>query len=192
MRCLLLLAAAAVAGAADDYDDESSRAGWGAFAVPPTLAEQAARDLVPGQGLVVLFVRPEGTADTLGIVPGDVVLAINDQPVSSRRDVRAVVRAAEAGDAVTVAVRSSSGDQAVRNGTFQERPPRPPGPPPWAMMGAWGVPPPGVAELFAGRDAAEQRRQLIAERDALATAAAELAAIPRPSPTAWFVSVVVR
>lgn len=192
MRCLLLLAAATLAVAVDDYDDESSRAGWGAFAVPPTLAELAARDLLPGQGLIVLFVRPEGTADSLGIVPGDVVLAINDQPVSSRRDVRAVVRAAEAGDAVAVAVRSSTGDAAVRHGAFQERPPRPPGPPPWAMMGAWGAPPPGVAALFAGRDAAEQRRQLLAERDALATAAAELAAIPRQPPSAWFVALVVK
>lgn len=191
MRLLILLAAAVAAGAADDYD-EPLRAGWGAFAVPTTLAEQASRDLVPGQGLVVLFVRPEGTADSLGIVPGDVVLAINDQPVNSRHDVRAVVHEAQAGDAVRVAVRSGGGAASVRSGAFQERPQRPPGPPPWAMMAAWGAAQPGAAELFAGRDVAEQRRQLLAEREALDAATRELAALPRPQPGAWFILVEVR
>lgn len=185
LGCLFL--AAACLGAADDYD-EPSRAGWGAFAVPANLAELAAHDLVPGQGLVVLFVRPDSTADSLGITAGDVILSLNDKAVSSRAEVRAVVRSAEAGDAVRAVVKR--GDMVrERSGAFAERQPRPPGPPPWAWAGLA----PGFAQLFDGRDASEQRRQLLAERDALALAGAELAAVPRPAPTpAWYVTVVVR
>jgi len=105
MRQFLLLALLANAQAADDYE-EPGRAGWGAFAAPPPLSVQAAHDLMPGQGLVVLHVRPGGTADSLGVAPGDIVMSLNGQPVSTRRELRAIVRQAEAGDAVRVAVKS--------------------------------------------------------------------------------------
>ena len=195
MRPLLLIAALAGLYAADDYD-EPGRAGWGAFAVPPSLAVQAAKDLVPGQGLMVVAVRPGGTADVLGVDPGDVILELNGQPVSTRRELRAIVRQAEAGDAVRVTLSGSSGQTTLR-GAFQERQPRPAGPPPWlafaGMEAMAGGPPPGIDGSWPPPSAAEQREQLLAEQAAMASAAAELAAVPRPAPTpAWFIAVEIR
>ncbi len=195
MRQLLLITALAGLHAADDYD-EPGRAGWGAFAVPPSLAMQAAKDLVPGQGLVVMAVRPGGTADVLGIDPGDVILELNGQPVASRRELRSIVRQAEAGDAVRVTVSRSNGQSTLR-GAFQLRQPRPSGPPPWlafaGMAAMAGGIPPAMGGEWPPQSAAEQREQLLAEQSAMGMAAAELAAVPRPAPApAWFIAVEIR
>jgi len=194
MRQFLLLALLANAQAADDYE-EPGRAGWGAFAAPPPLSVQAAHDLMPGQGLVVLHVRPGGTADSLGVAPGDIVMSLNGQPVSTRRELRAIVRQAEAGDVVRVAVkRGTSSSTSTLRGEFQARLPRPAGPPPWAGLAPWGMgPPPEMDGSWPPPTAAEQREQLLAERDALTSAAAELASVPRPDVTkAWFIHLEIR
>lgn len=172
--------------AVDGYED-LGRAGWGGFAVPPPLAVQAERDLVPGQGLMVVFVRPDSTADHLGIAPGDVVLALNDQPVASRRELRAVVRQANPGDEVKASLAGPGGVAAEKTGVFHERLPRRAGPPPWwmgAMMAAM-LPPggggPGASFADPATVATAQREQLLAEAAELAAAHRQLAELQ----TAW-------
>lgn len=195
MRRALLMAAAlpALALALDEegYPDQG-RAGWGAFLVRPPIEVLAEHDLLPGEGGLVVRVRPGGTADRLGLQEGDVVLALNGQAVASRRDVRAVLQTVQPGDPAVAVVSPAAGGMRVATGTFQERRPRPPGmggPPPWMMPWAFaGGPPMPPPE----QDAASQYRQLIAMRDEQRAAAAALAelrgAAPAPGVGAWFVS----
>src|ERR1700744_4183189 len=82
---------AAVLSAADnDYPVGAAR--FGAFLVPVPLDVQAADDLVPGQGMLVVATRPGGTAASLGLQSGDVVTNLNGTAINHWGDVRAVVR----------------------------------------------------------------------------------------------------
>jgi len=155
---------------ADDYD--FGRAGFGAWTVPVPLDVQAEQDLVPGQGVLVVFVRPGGTASSMGVQAGDVLTSLDNTPVANRHDIREVIGAVQPGDAATAAVIQPDGTQATLSGTFQERPNR------WGGAGGFGAnaaappgagaggPPPGFdpqAELM------EQRHELLAEQIAMNT-----------------------
>lgn len=189
-----LLAMAALPAAEEGYEAEG-RAGFGAFVTPPTLEEQAERDIVPGDGAIVRFVRPGSTAESLGLQPGDVIRSINDVAVQSHRDVRGVVRTVAPGDEATVVVTGSNGVTRTLDGAFKERQPRrgpPPwgnGPPPWAMN---GVPPPWMQtpdEVIG-----EQRQQLLGEKqrlDAIATDLAATRAALAAGDGAWICTIAV-
>lgn len=191
-RALFALCAltAPVMGADEGY--ETGRAGFGAFVVPPDLDTLAERNLVPGDGAIVLGVRPGSTADSLGIQAGDVVRTINGTPIQSFRDVRSLVRAASPGEAIEVVVTRANGQTVVLDGDFKERLPRRLGRPPWAMgmpgaMPPWGMgdrpwPPPSAAEIIAA-----QRQQLFDEQRRLDAIAADLAAARAAMPPsgAW-------
>jgi membrane-associated protease RseP (regulator of RpoE activity) len=178
-RALLVVAATAfagIAGAADqDYESTTGRAGFGAWLVHPPLTVQADKDLAPGQGMMVVFVRPGSTAASLGLQPGDVVSDLNGTPVASRRDVRAIVRASLPGDEVQVGLAGAGGGRSELDGEFHARLPRLPGFNPWAAIGVqpqdWqGGPPPwadGIVE--------QQRRQVADEAALYAELATELA-----------------
>jgi len=170
----MTLAAAAV----DEEGYPMGKAGWGAFAIPAPLSTQAEHDLLPGEGVLVVHVRPNGTADTLGINLGDVILSINATPIASRRDIRNLMTTVTPGDQARVSVARTGGSNATLNGVFKERTPRPPGAPPWA-----GFRPPGDGRQPAGfapedPDAAIDRQfeELLTERAALAAARADLTA----------------
>ena len=197
--CSLPLAAAAV----DDEGYPMGKAGWGAFAVPAPLSVQAERDLLPGEGVVVLHVRPEGTADKLGIHRGDVILSINDTPISNRRDIRNLMTTVTPGDAANVSIIRESGATSQLHGVFKERTPRPPGTPPWAGFRPPGDGrpgdgrPPGVGGFMSEDPAAaidRQYEQLLTERRALEAAKIDLAAARAAAPVArgaWYMHVNV-
>jgi hypothetical protein len=192
-----LVLATPSANAAEDNPGYRS-AGWGAFVVPVPLAVQAQRDLDPGQGALVVAVRPGGTAASLGIQPGDVVLAINDTPIANRHDVHAVVASAKPGDAVVVTTVGQDGGVQALDGAFQARPARRPNqgwpmgpwPGPGGMGGAFGPPPwrqdPASAQT-------RQYEELLKEQRALSEAAAALDRVRDTLPSgpepAWFVHV---
>lgn len=182
---LPLLALAAVED--DGYTD--GKAGWGAFVLPVPLAIQAQLDLAPGEGAVVVHVRPGGTADKLGLERGDVVLTLNDRAVSNRRDIRGVMGTVAPGDSAEVLSRRRDGSTTTLNGTFQERKPRPPGSgrPPWAGAGGrggpgdWGGPPPEPEDPDAL--AARQYEELLTEQRQLIETTNQLAALRQAIPT---------
>jgi hypothetical protein len=176
-RCLAVagILTASVLPAADEGYDNEGRAGFGAFVTPPTLEELANLNLTPGDGGIVRRVRPGSTAESLGIQPGDVVRSINDAPIQSFRDVRALVRTVAPGDDVRVVVTTSNGTTEVLDGTFKVRQPRPSGMPPWGNgMPPWamngGQPPWQSPEDVIS----EQRQQLIDEKQRLDVIATEL------------------
>ncbi|GDY11952.1 hypothetical protein LBMAG53_08300 [Planctomycetota bacterium] len=204
--CLFIAASQAVE---NDYDDAGGRSGWGAFMVPVPLSQQARLDLEPGQGVTVVHVRPAGTASSLGIQAGDIVLDINGIAAIDRRAVRSAVRAAEPGSPVEARI-LSNGSETVVAGTFQKRQPRPPGfgPPPWAVQPSGNPgsglppigPPPfpgGPAGFFDRTDPVEaQREQLLIEQRQLAEAKADLAAAraalgDQSKEPAWFIAIAI-
>lgn len=196
---LRALAAAALAlplaAEGDDGYEGHGRAGWGARVVTPSLEVLAEHGLAPGEGVQVVRVRPGGTADTLGVQPGDVITELNGQPIAHRRDIRAVVRAAAPGDEVVVTLATPSGAARRLEGVFQQRPPRIPGPPPWVQAGqpppwsAAGGPPPWAGDP--AEVVARQQRQLLAEAADLAAARRDLASARArvPPSTAWSLTI---
>lgn len=200
--CLTLAATllSTVSLAAATVDDEGypmGKAGWGAFTIPTPLSVQAERDLLPGEGVVVVHVRPEGTADKLGVQRGDVILAINDTPIGNRRDIRNLMTTVTPGDAATVSVIREGGAATKLNGVFKERTPRPPGVPPWnSRPPSDGRPlgPNGFMPEDPCTTIDRQYEELLIERHALAAAEADLAAVRGAAPAAigaWYVRVDV-
>jgi hypothetical protein len=186
--CVCVAASAAVA--TDGYD-EVGRAGFGAFIVPVPLSVQAERGLQPGQGGLVVGIRPGSTADQLGLRPGEVVLTINDRPVSNRGDVRTVVRGSQPGDAVAVDVMSDRGARTA-TGEFVARQPRPPGG--WQGWFPAGQDP-GV-DWWNTSSPSEQYEELFTEIAALQAAAADLEAVRGSASVqalrSWFIQVDFR
>ncbi len=210
MRTHLLLAAVVISHlsltavlAAATVDDEGypmGKAGWGAFAVPAPLSVQAERDLLPGEGVVVVHVRPNGTADALGLQRGDVILSINDTPIANRRDIRNLMTTITPGDAANVAVVRGSGTTSELHGVFKERTPRPPGSAPWpgfrqpgdGRPQGDGRPPSGFTPEDPEAVIDRQYEQMLSERTTLLAAQADLILARAAMPTdrgAWFMHV---
>lgn len=64
---------------------------------------------VSGGGVVVSAVEPGSFAEDIGIQKGDVIVAINRQPVTSAAAVRSIVQAAKAGEAMAFQIRRNTG-----------------------------------------------------------------------------------
>ena len=89
--------------------------------VDRTTAE--AYDLPVESGAVVVAVVPGGPADAAGIEPGDIIVAIGDEPVESAEDVLAALRHHRVGDEVEIRVaRSGERDQLRVTATLGDLP----------------------------------------------------------------------
>ncbi len=198
LRLIPFLCIAAVAAGDADYEEADDaaarRAGWGAWMIPVPIDRQIELDLEPGQGLMAVRVRPGGTADTLGVDPGDVVTALDGRPVSTRRDIRRVARASEAGDPLAVQIVDDAGIER-RSGGWQARRARAPGqagPPPWAVPGGPADPWAALSTPPAPSSIDEQRSRLVDEQAALARTVGALEALADLRVrTAWTCSATV-
>ncbi len=202
-QLIRLTGLACLAGLACGEDEyQFGRTGFGAWLVPVPLEQQAAQDLEPGQGMLVVGVRPGGTASSIGLQPGDVLLSLDGTDVSSRQSIRGVLQAVQPGDAAQAVVQQSDGSVVQDAGTFIARRPRPqwnqPAQQPDQSNGQQAAsgqqPAPTVnARPFWQQDphdtVAGQRADLLAEQDALASAQHlidELTArLGSMRPTAW-------
>ncbi len=110
------------ARAADGYSQ--GKAGFGAWGIPVPLSIQSELGLQPGEGMLVLRVRNGATAQSLGIVPGDVVTAVNGTPISRHRDIRNLMSTIAPGDPAKVTVVNSQGMGETHAGAFKQRQPR--------------------------------------------------------------------
>jgi serine peptidase DegS len=98
--------------------------GWVGFEAPEELsrAESDALGIEPNVGILVKII-PNGPAATAGLKDGDVILAINEEPIRTAQQARLLVAALEPGDQIDI--------QGWRNGTAfsatltaAERPPQ--------------------------------------------------------------------
>jgi len=76
--------------------------------LPPE--ETARRDLPSGPGSTVVGVVRDGPAATAGILPGDLIVRVGDQPIKTDRDLNQAIRAHNAGDRVDVTVIREGGE----------------------------------------------------------------------------------
>ncbi len=172
---------AGLACGADDYG--FGKTGFGAWLVPVPLDQQAAQDLEPGQGMLVVGVRPGGTASSLGLAPGDVLLSLDGSDVSNRQSIRSVLQTVQPGDSAQAVVQQADGSVVQDSGTFVARRPRPQWMNPQAQQPDQSNPQQAQAQPAASPAAARapwaqdphdtvagQRADLLAEGDALANA----------------------
>ncbi len=104
-RLLVLIAVCTLPlNAADDGYEDDGRPRLGIGMTPTTTRTQAATGLGVEQGVEVAMVFPGTAAAQMGMRPGDVVLAIDGQPVDSMFALRNAVFSRLPGDPVTVAV----------------------------------------------------------------------------------------
>ncbi len=203
LRPLVLVGAFAIGlpcavTAADDDEYRFGHSRFGAFVIPVPLELQAEHNLVPGQGVLVVATRPGGTAETMGIHPGDVILTLNDTPLASRQDVRGVVRSVQPGDAAAATIAGSDGAGETLTGAFKPRQPWVPHsqwsrmevPPDW-WADARATPAEQIAELLAQSRALDDARRALADLAAAtelvgqaASGAAESGDVPHEAPWA--------
>ncbi|MFW5698956.1 MAG: PDZ domain-containing protein [Planctomycetota bacterium] len=77
---------------------------------PPPASVLQDQNLEPDQGVYIRQVFDDTAADRMGVQQGDVVLQVNDQPISNMSDLRQVVSQSAIGDQVNVVVRRNGQD----------------------------------------------------------------------------------
>ena len=130
MRITSLIAALAAVGATslvagDAYpvlhNPDNRRPMLGIEMTPVPLNVQEQQALAPNQGVYVQSIFNGTAAQSMGLRPGDVVLAVNGAPVGSMTDLRNEVALNQVGDPVEVTVQRQ-GQQTTSTGQFQPWP----------------------------------------------------------------------
>jgi S1-C subfamily serine protease len=103
----------------EDGTADHSYVGLVPGAITPQIAEQLA--LEDATGVVVLSVAEGGPAEQAGIEPGDVLLAIDDEPLRSPEDLLTALRQRDPGDEISMEVQRD-GDARTVEVTLSERP----------------------------------------------------------------------
>ena len=95
-------------------------AGLAPAAITPDIAVQLT--LPTTDGVIVSGIVPGGPADTAGLRPADILLAIDGQPLRTPEDFLAALRPHNPGDVVTLTVRGTDGAQRDIKLTLSDRP----------------------------------------------------------------------
>lgn len=120
---LALGASALVAGDAYPvlHNPDNRRPMLGIEMTPVPLNVQEQQALSPNQGVYVQSIFNGTAAQSMGLRPGDVVLAVNGAPIGSMTDLRNEVALNQVGDPVEVTVQRQ-GQQTTTTGQFQPWP----------------------------------------------------------------------
>jgi len=105
-----LLGALTVVQAEDSYDKPKNPAGppmLGVEMTPVPISVQEKENLQPGQGVLVQSIFNDTAAQSMHLQPGDVVLAVNGQPIGSMTDLRNEVGLNQPGDPIDVTYQRS-------------------------------------------------------------------------------------
>jgi membrane-associated protease RseP (regulator of RpoE activity) len=130
MRTIALITALATLGASalvagDAYpvlhNPDNRRPMLGIEMTPVPLNVQEQQQLAPNQGVYVQSIFNGTAAQSMGLRPGDVVLAVNGAPIGSMTDLRNEVSLNQVGDPVEVTVQRH-GAQTTTTGQFQPWP----------------------------------------------------------------------
>jgi membrane-associated protease RseP (regulator of RpoE activity) len=130
MRAIALIATLATLGASalvagDAYpvlhNPDNRRPMLGIEMTPVPLNVQEQQALAPNQGVYVQSIFNGTAAQSMGLRPGDVVLAVNGAPIGSMTDLRNEVSLNQVGDPVEVTVQRQ-GTQTTTTGQFQPWP----------------------------------------------------------------------
>ncbi|MGY1917192.1 S1C family serine protease [Blastococcus sp. SYSU DS0973] len=103
-------------------DGQAEHAFLGVEPAPITAQIAEHLGLPSSQGVIVAAVVPGGPAMAAGIRPGDVILAVDDEPTTSPEELLAVLRAREPGDTITMTVRSTDGEEREVDVVLDARP----------------------------------------------------------------------
>lgn len=125
LACSLLAALTTIqAQAEDSYDKPKNPAGppmLGVEMTPVPISVQEKENLQPGQGVLVQSVFNDTAAQSMHLQNGDVVLAVNGQPIGSMTDLRNEVGLNQPGDPIDVTYQRS-GQQYLASGTIKPWP----------------------------------------------------------------------
>ncbi|WP_347060600.1 trypsin-like peptidase domain-containing protein [Blastococcus sp. HT6-30] len=103
-------------------DGQAAHAFLGVEPAPITAQIAEHLGLPSSEGVIVAAVVPGGPAMAAGIRPGDVILAVDDEPTTSPEELLAVLRAREPGDTITMTVRSTDGEEREVDVVLDARP----------------------------------------------------------------------
>ncbi|SDQ07384.1 S1C family serine protease [Quadrisphaera sp. DSM 44207] len=106
----------------EDGRAEHAFAGIAPAALTPEIAQQFGLEAT--EGSLVRGVVPDGPAEQAGLRAGDVITAVDDEPIATPEDFLAALRSRDPGDAVTLTVRSPGGEPREVELELTDRPER--------------------------------------------------------------------
>jgi hypothetical protein len=112
-------------------DDSPDKGGWlGVHSVPLPDALRDQLDIPPDKGILIEFVAANGPAANAGLQPNDIILSLNNKPVSDVADFKARLKSLPEGSAISMDCLRKGKPLPIK-ATLGTRPPEPaPGSPP--------------------------------------------------------------
>lgn len=150
-------------------DASPDKGGWlGVHSVPLPDALRDQLDIPPDKGILVEFVAANGPAAKAGLQPNDIILSLNNKPVSDVADFKARLNSLPAGTSITMDCLRKGKPLPIK-ATLGSRPPEPaPGAPPDASPADDQFHSPGSSNSSSSSSSSSsgsRRRTVVVEKD---------------------------